>query len=799
MTSGTSDLPIEALHADFEATLGQHDRAVVAAPTGSGKSTRIPLWCAQMGLRTLVIEPRRLACRSLARFVARQGGKPAGEEVGYAVRHEKVFGPSTQVVYATPGTALRMLQDSPPGQRLQGWGALVMDEFHERQMDSDLLLAFALRAGFAPRKLVVMSATLQTQRLSRHMDAALLEGQGRLFPVTVEHQDAPSAPSDRDLEPRVVEAVQLALRRQGDILVFLPGKGEIAGCGQALKGLARERGLEVLPLHGDLKPEAQDKVFSPQGQRRIILSTNVAETSVTVPGVGVVIDAGLVRQTRYHNGRGVLRLVPIALDAAEQRRGRAGRLGPGHCIRLWSQAAALEPVTRPEVLREALTDLTLRVASCGEDPQALPWLDPPPEYALRSAREHLRRMGCLDEAGQITPTGQSVARLPLEVSQARVLEAAQALVRRERAPEALLHDVVDLTAALSPGRRLLEPVSGELPEMRQLWHKPGCDATAHILALRHGEAGRDRLHPWVLQEARRIARQLRGSLKLGPPPGEHKVDRRWLARAWMEADPHCAFARRPRGDHFAGHGIEVEVARESLLKEDCEALIAADVYTTRDRKGRVHKLVTCAIPMKLSTLEEAGLGEDELCSVRARGKRLVATIARSLGGRAIQEREEVPRGPLASQALLQALVQGSVFRRQVEQTRQRAARWNLYRRLKNLNEPAVDAEQWLKEQVEALGFEDGRDLELLLAEDFLWPWPAALYEAEREWLERNYPLEFQWHTTTYDVSYQVAQRTVTLEPRGRGKSPLPPLTFLPSWPGWRIQHKRASNVTVLRR
>jgi HrpA-like RNA helicase len=555
----------------------------------------------------------------------------------------------------------------------------------------------------------------------------------------------------------------------------------------------------VLPLHGDLKPEAQDQVFTSRGRRRVILSTNVAETSVTVPGVGVVIDAGLVRQTRYHDGRGVLRMVPVAMDAAEQRRGRAGRLGPGHCIRLWSQAANLEPVTRPEVLREALTDLTLMVASCGEDPQALPWLDPPPEYALRSAREHLQRIGCLDPRARITQVGQEVARLPLDAGQARVLEAARGLVRREGAPEALLHDVVDLTAALSPGRRLLEQVSGELSEERKLWQKPGCDATAHILALRHGKANRDGLHPWVLQEARRIARQLRGWLKLGAAPRSPSVDRRWLARAWMEADPHTAFARRKRGDHFAGHGVEVEVARESLLKEDQEALIAADVYTTRDRKGRVHKLVTCAIPMKLSTLEEAGLGQDELRGVRARGKKLVATIARTLGGRDIQEREEVPRGPLAEQALLKALQQGSVFRRQVEETRGRVARWNLYRRLKNLPDPPAQADQWLQEQVEALGFEDGRDLALLLGDDFLWPWPAALYEAERQWLDRNYPLQFQWHTTTYDVTYQVARRTVTLEAQGRGKHPLPPLTFLPSWPGWRIQHRKASNVTVLRR
>lgn len=792
-------LPIDPLRGPLEEALRSVGRAVITAPTGSGKSTRVPGWCAGLGLRTLVIEPRRLACRALARYCAQQLGEAPGGRVGYLVRHEPVYSARSRVVFATPGMALRLLQESPPGRRLEGWDALVLDEFHERAIDTDLLLGFSRRADFAPPHLVVMSATLQGPRLARWLEAPLLEGQGRTFPVEQRHHERPALPDARDLEERVVAAVEEGLGGEGDLLVFLPGKGEIAACAQALRGLAARRGLEVLPLHGDLKPQDQDRIFAEEGPRRVILTTNVAETSLTVPRVGVVIDAGLVRQTRYHEGRGVLTLVPIAQDAADQRAGRAGRLRPGLCLRLWSPAATLEPVTRPELLREDLTDAALQVAACGLSMGDLQLLDPPPEYALRAAVEALSRLGCVGADGALTAVGAAVARLPLDARQARALEAARAKVARGEAPEALLHDAVDLLAALAPGRPLLE--AGPRSEARERWEAPRCDATAQILALRHGDARRDGLHPWVSQEARRVAAQLRGALGLGAAPREEVVDRRALALAWMEADPTCAYARRRRGDAFGGHGAEVELGRESLLPEEAQALVAARVSPWRDPRGAVHHRVSCAILIPVDALVEAGIGEAEVLRARVERGVLWAVVARKLGGRLLEERDEIPQGALASEALWVAVRQGTVCGAQSRQSRARITRWNLYRRLKNLGDaaPPEDAEAWLERRARGLGLESGEDLPLLLPDDLLWPWPAACPPQEQEWLERNYPQELKIHNAVYDVSYQVAQRTVTLELRGGGKATPPSLTWLPSsWSGWRIQLRRASNVTILR-
>ena len=401
--------PIDALRDDALGLLESRGRVAITAPTGSGKSTRVPMWCTRGGAKVLVVEPRRLACRSLARYVAHLTGSEVGREVGYSVRHDASYTAHSRIVFATPGTVLRMIQSrgimDDQGRLLGQWDALVLDEFHERQIELDLLLAFALEAGLD--KMIVMSATLEVHRLARFIDAEVLEGHGRMYPVEVEHIERPTLPESKGLEERVVRAVDRALGFEGDVLVFLPGKAEIEACRRALWPLAEAEGLEVLALHGALPPEDQDKPFKVGAARRVILATNVAETSVTLPRIGVVVDSGLVRQTRYHAGRGVLKLIPVAEDSAEQRRGRAGRLGPGVCIRLWGRAGTLETRTPPEILREDLTDTGLLVASCGFRFQGLRFLDPPTPYALDAALSTLVRIGCVDEAGHITDTGRA--------------------------------------------------------------------------------------------------------------------------------------------------------------------------------------------------------------------------------------------------------------------------------------------------------------------------------------------------------------------------------------------------------
>ncbi|TNF24256.1 MAG: ATP-dependent RNA helicase, partial [Deltaproteobacteria bacterium] len=372
-----TELPIDALRQAFDAAL-RAGPVVVTAPTGSGKSTRVPSWCPGP---VLVVEPRRVACRSLARRVAELEGTSVGAEVGYHVRDDRRASDATRILFATPGVVLRWLA----GGAALPFATVILDELHERSLDVDLLLALLLSRR--PAQLVAMSATLDAERVAAHLGGTLLRGDGRLFPVAVSYLGEPAAlPTSEGLADRVADAVARAEQDPGDVLVFLPGKAEIARVADRLE---RRCPHEVLQLHGALPAEVQDRAFSPGPRRRVILATNVAETSLTLPRIGVVIDAGLVRRTRYHHGRGVLTLTAIAGDSADQRTGRAGRLGPGVCYRLWGRAGRLEPVTPPEIARESLVPLVLGAAACGADVDALAFLDPPAGHAVAQARGEL--------------------------------------------------------------------------------------------------------------------------------------------------------------------------------------------------------------------------------------------------------------------------------------------------------------------------------------------------------------------------------------------------------------------------
>ncbi|MEZ4468002.1 MAG: helicase-related protein [bacterium] len=366
-------LPIHALRPAFEAALDAGP-VVVQAPTGSGKSTEIPRWCLARG-RVLVVEPRRVACRSLAERVAGLEGTPLGDRVGYRVRDDDRSGGATRLLYATPGVVLRMLADDA----LAGFETVIVDELHERTLDVDLVLALCRERVRAA--LVVMSATLDSGAVAGWLQAADLRGEGRTFPVDHRYLgEGSELPDGRGLTERVAAALA-RVDHPGDVLVFLPGKAEIARVEQGLRGRRELGPLTILPLHGGLSLDEQRAAFGTTPHRKVVLATNVAETSVTLPGIGVVIDSGLVRRTRYHDGRGYLTLLPVAEDQADQRAGRAGRTGPGLCLRLWGARARLDARTPPEVYRESLVPLVLAAAACGARVDRLPFLDPPRGYA----------------------------------------------------------------------------------------------------------------------------------------------------------------------------------------------------------------------------------------------------------------------------------------------------------------------------------------------------------------------------------------------------------------------------------
>lgn len=406
-------LPIDAQLPAIHAALASSSRLVLEAPPGAGKTTRIPLalldatWLE--GRRILMLEPRRIAARSAARFMAEALGETVGETVGYRIRMESRVGPRTHIEVVTEGILTRMLQDDPT---LDGVGAVLFDEFHERHLQGDLGLAFCLdvQAGLREDlRIVVMSATLDGERLAGWLDAARISSAGRSFAVTIAH---PPAQRDDTLELQVRRAViHAVVAHEGDVLVFLPGRREIERC-QRLLADALPSGCEVDALHGELAVEEQARLLRPHadGRRRVVLATNVAESSVTLPGVRVVVDSGLAREPRYDPNSGFARLatVPISQASADQRAGRAGRVAEGWCYRLWPASQRLDPQRRAEITQVELTGLTLELAAWGSTELRFP--EPLPAGPLAAARDLLRALGAL-EGESITSLGRRMLAL----------------------------------------------------------------------------------------------------------------------------------------------------------------------------------------------------------------------------------------------------------------------------------------------------------------------------------------------------------------------------------------------------
>ncbi len=440
-----SGLPIDVALTPLRQALATHTAAVLQAPPGAGKSTVVPLMLRDepwlRGKRLIMLEPRRLAARAVAQRMAQTLGESVGRTVGYRMRLDTKVSAATRIEVITEGVLTRILQDDPG---LEGVGAVIFDEFHERSVQADLGLALTLdaRANLAPQlRLLVMSATLDGAAVARLLgDAPVITAEGRLFPVATHYAGkglpllppdaaAPSRPQDSP-ERLIVQLIQRALREErGDVLVFLPGAREIR---RVQAGLAAAEGVRVLPLFGDLTVEQQDAALAPAaGARKVVLATNIAETSLTIAGVRVVVDSGLVRRARFDPVTGMSRLATerISRASADQRQGRAGRLEPGVCYRAWSAGAqpSLASFTAPEILDADLAPLALELANWGtRDARELRWLDEPPPAMLASARDLLVRLGALDTGGRITAHGRQIASVAVHPRLAHMLLRARA-------------------------------------------------------------------------------------------------------------------------------------------------------------------------------------------------------------------------------------------------------------------------------------------------------------------------------------------------------------------------------------
>jgi ATP-dependent helicase HrpB len=605
-------LPIDEVLPEVVARLREGPALVLEAPAGAGKTTRVPpaLLSAVPG-EVVVLEPRRLAARTAARRVAQELGERAGETVGYQVRFEDATGPRTRLRYVTEGVLTRRLLAEP---LLPGVSAVVLDEFHERHLQGDVALALLLQLQRGPRpdlKLLVMSATLDAAPVAAHLACPIVRSEGRRFEVAIEHAERPDG---RRLPDQVAAAVRKLTvpGTSGDVLVFLPGAAEIRQAGEAVAELAAHRSLLVLPLHGDLPAEEQDRALASAARRKVILSTNVAETSVTVPGVTAVVDSGLFRLAAHSPWSGLpsLQVAKISRASAAQRAGRAGRTAPGTAIRLYTRSDhdSRPEHLSPEVRRADLAEMVLELRAAGHDPRRLPWLDAPAPAGLEAAEALLRRLGALDAAGAATEQGRRCARFPLHPRLSRlVLEAASRGAAREGAAAA---------AALGDARGLRERRSAPPT------------ASSDLIDLEGPEQARVQIE--------RI---------LGASPREPDREKREeaLRIAALAAFPDRVAKRRTPGSSevLLASGGSASFSRESAVR-DAPLLVAVDVEERRGQ-GRLLRLASAIEPEWLLDLFPGALRESaELVWDAERGRSDV--VSRLTYGALVLEEGRRPPG-----------------------------------------------------------------------------------------------------------------------------------------------------------
>ena len=637
-------LPIDPVLPELVSAIEARGAAVLVAPPGAGKTTRVPPALLDAGLaecdgqpgKIILLEPRRVAARAAARRIASERGANLGEEVGYRIRFEKKESRTTRITVVTEGVLVALLQRDP---FLEGVAALVFDEFHERNLESDLALAMARRLREEARpdlRIIAMSATLDPYPLARFLGAAdepapIVESPGRLHPVTTVHVPPPSGPRLPRIEDTVTEAVRQTLdgthgETPGDLLVFLPGVGEILASVEKLAPLAESRGLDLFPLYGDLPPEEQDRALRGDGRRRIVLATNVAESSVTVEGVTAVIDSGLARVPRLDLSVGLdrLELGSISRASADQRTGRAGRVAPGLCVRLWSaiEERGMPATESPEITRVDLSGPVLQLLAWGEtDLTAFPWFESPDAPALERALALLEQLGAVRD-GRITSIGEKLARFALPPRLGRLALAVEEVGHADRL--AMVAALLSERDPMRGGRRRPDdpPVtptdSDVLERVRRLeqWQK-----TKRL----SGD-----LHRGAAHRIRQATKQIRGQLERHaaiPKKSSFNADEA-VARALLVAYPDRVARRRAEGDRrgvlVGGRGVHL---RPESGVVDPELFLCIDLDAGR-RGERAEAGVRLASPVDRSWLDPALLREEELREFDAE-RRQVVTVRRT--------------------------------------------------------------------------------------------------------------------------------------------------------------------------
>jgi hypothetical protein len=666
----------------------------------------------------------------------------------------------------------------------------MVDEFHERRWDIDLLTAILKQEK--QHRLIVTSATLEGEKLANDLDAKRLRSEGRCFPVTVTHRsmDSRYLPNKKGCENDVVRTVKEALEdEEGDILVFLPGRKEITQCAQMLQSIDD---VMVVKLHASVSDEERHRALTVQKQRKVVLATNVAETSLTIPNIRVVIDSGLERRTVQRNGRTALTLTNISKASAAQRMGRAGRVAEGSCIRLFGEHAPLERVTPPELHREELVEPMLAAACCGYRLSELSFLDSVPEKSLNSALQTLQRMAAIDEQGDITEHGKKVYPLPIDALFADLVTRIQTKSEREA--------MIDLAAALSVPAQLYQLQGGEFAEALAQEEPFGCDASLMIRLVRGEQLPGINLDASVLEEAQGLAKQMREVFELPDLEVASRYKRDELTKAIATLHPELVFVRRERRRDALGNGLmEMMVGRNSRFPEKSEAALVLDSHSVPGRGVKqTLNLASVMLPVSLNLLRELELGEWQQGETNYEEEAPRATMHLVYAGRTICTEYQALEGEVAVQSIVEMIEDETLLPGFAPLRKQQIQHWKIYNALGLNPEPIEKTEldglsfaTWLVEQLETLGVESVEDIELFVADDIPF---EGIPEWEYDDFVERYPLKLVLAELKLDVEYFVSRKLVQVIYAEGGRKGDPKRWELPRWSGWKVQYKKASRV-----
>jgi len=766
-------LPVESCLEAFLDCRARQRPVIVTSPTGSGKSTRVPVWAARSG-SVLVVEPRRVVARALAQRIAEETGTEPGELAGWTVRGESVRSSSTRILFVTPGVALRMLGAG----ELERFDTWILDEFHERRADVDALLAWG-RWKDETSRLVLLSATLDAQTLARELSAEVVSAEGRTHPVDVEHRAelGQTWPEIDGLPLRLERALRSLDQSSGTVLVFLPGVGEIADCAGWLEG--RVPG-EILELHGGLSLERQHRVLEPAEGLRIVLSTNVAESALTVPGVLAVVDSGLERRILRAGGFPSLELQPISQASADQRAGRAGRTAPGRCIRLWSSAARLEARPRPGIQVDDPDDWLLPLLSAGADPWSLPWLDKPRADGLRDALDRFRRVGIWHPdpwspaGGLVSQRGLAAMDVPLPPDLAGIC-----LGMRENAA---FRDMLALSCALAQARPILQgrPAAERFHARREL--AGGSDDLALLSRVARCEPEQARMlgarmQPW--REARELWERLRDRFRIddGNWPVDFQSDS--VAKALCTLEPRALRVRRGaagREEYAIGDGAGLRPSSSSLVFSEGapELALAVSTHGGVDAQGRRRVWIEAAEAVPKARALRLDLGRAEIEEAQRRGDVVWARWKLKTGNVVLGKREGEPvdlriwAQAVASAAGVDPLrsIQEKLDELWLERCLQ-ARTWIA---------PPEDASTWLQRELEA-AHQQGQ------VEAPAWPdpLPMPLPVADGEAVRRAYPDRIETPDGVWRLVWEVRTGKLRVTAPSGAKGRMPTIAFSNGW------------------